>query len=83
MREHRELLKLLKRTDTELGGGTVLAMHWNNHRRSTDLDFMMRAEASTNISKRSRQCYGISLPKSTRSLTTKKREHQSCLPHKT
>ena len=43
--QHRELLRLLRHTGTELGGGTVLAMDWNDHRRSTDLDFMMRAQA--------------------------------------
>ena len=45
VRQHRELLKLLKATGTRLGGGTVLAAHWGEHRRSTELDLMMKAAA--------------------------------------
>ena len=45
VRQHRELLRLLRATGTRLGGGTVLAAHWGEHRRSTDLDLMMNARA--------------------------------------
>ena len=45
IRSHRDLLELLQVTSTRLGGGSVLAAHWNHHRRSTDLDLMMKAEA--------------------------------------
>lgn len=45
IRQHRELIKLLKATRTQLGGGTVLAALWGEHRVSTDLDLMMPAAA--------------------------------------
>lgn len=42
---HEDFLKLLRWTNARIGGGTVLAIHWGNHRVSTDIDLMVPAEA--------------------------------------
>lgn len=43
--DNKTLLDLLRDTNTLVGGGSVLAAHWRNHRRSTDLDLMMPPDA--------------------------------------
>ena len=45
VRENRELRMLLRAAGAELGGGTVLAEEWKDHRQSTDLDFMVPPKA--------------------------------------
>ena len=39
------LRDILTATQTQVGGGSVLAAHWGGHRRSTDIDLMMPENA--------------------------------------